>query len=309
METPETAMPLPRALFIVNPTAGSGTGAARWEKCQLELQTAGFKPDYLLTRQPGEAEVLAKSNAEKYDVLVAVGGDGTNLEVANGLLRSPAPATPMAVFPLGTGNDLAETLGVPSHTVAIRKLVGGRAQEMDVLRIQCTKEGRTVVSHALVFAGVGMVGESLKWTTPTVKRLFGNRLAYPVGLLRALWSWRSPEMRVATADRVVQDRLLLVCASNVEQAGGGLKIAPGARSDDGLLNLNLIQAIGKVQAVRLLLRVRRGKHIPHPKIQYFTAAQVTVEANTPVPVAADGEVLGETPARIEVVQRGFKLWL
>jgi diacylglycerol kinase family enzyme len=180
---------------------------------------------------------------------------------------------------------------------------------MDVLRIECTKEHRPVFSHALVFAGVGIVGESLKRTTPAVKRFFGNRLAYPVGLLRALWSWRSPEMRVATSDRTVQDRLLLVCASNAEQAGGGLRIAPGARIDDGLFNLNLIRALGKVQAVRLLLRVRRGKHIPHPKIQYFTASQVTIEANTPVPVAADGEVLGETPARIEVVPRGLKLWL
>jgi diacylglycerol kinase family enzyme len=182
------AMPLPRALFIVNPTAGSGRGAVRWGKCQGELHTAGFKPDFLLTSRPGEAEALAKSNPAKYDVLVAVGGDGTNLEVANGILASPAPHTAMGVVPIGTGNDLAETLGVQTPTEAIRKLISGRARPMDVLRIQCAKEGRTIVSHALVFAGVGIVGESLKRTTPTVKRLFGNRLAYLVGLLRALWN-------------------------------------------------------------------------------------------------------------------------
>jgi YegS/Rv2252/BmrU family lipid kinase len=263
----------------------------------------------LLTTQPGEAQVLASSNAAKYDLLVAVGGDGTNLEVANGILASNSPRTAMAVVPIGTGNDLAETLGVRTHIQAIRKLVNGKPGGIDVLRIQCAKGGQPVVSHALVFAGVGIVGESLKRTTPTVKRLFGNRLAYPVGLLRALWSWRSPEMRVTTTDRTVQDRFLLVCASNAEQAGGGLKIAPGARTDDGLLNLNLIKAVGKLQAIRLLLRVRRGEHIPHPGIQYFTASQVTVGATAPVLVAADGEIIGETPARIEVVQRGLKVWL
>ena len=271
-------MALPRTLFIVNPTAGSGRGAARWQRCQLELRTLGFKPDYLITTRPGEAELFVNCNAAKYDLLVAVGGDGTNLEVANGILASPAPHTAMGVVPIGTGNDLAETLGVRTHIEAIRKLVNGKTQAMDVLRVRCAKEGRTVVSHALVFAGVGIVGESLKRTTPGVKRLFGNRLAYPVGLLRALWTWRSPEMRVATAERTVQDRFLLVCASNAEQAGGGLKIAPGARTDDGLLNLNLIKAVGKLQAIRLLLRVRRGEHIPHPGIQYFAASQVTVEA-------------------------------
>jgi YegS/Rv2252/BmrU family lipid kinase len=302
-------MPLPRALFIVNPTAGSGRGVARWETCQLRLQEAGFKPDYVLTSRPGEAEALAQSNAAKYDMLVAVGGDGTNLEIANGILASCAPATPMAVFPLGTGNDLAETLGIRTPAEAIRRLEGGRGRGMDVLRVQYAKEGHPVTSHGLVFAGIGIVGESLKRTTPAVKRLFGNRLAYPIGLLRALWSWRSPTMRVAAGGRIVENRFLLVCASNCEQAGGGLKIAPGARTDDGLLNLNMIEAVGKLQAIRLLLRVRRGKHIPHPKIQYFTASQVTVEATAPVLVAADGEVLGETPVRIEVVPAGLSVWL
>jgi YegS/Rv2252/BmrU family lipid kinase len=302
-------MSLPRPLFIVNPTAGSGRGAARWAKCRLELQTTGFKPDYLLTSKPGEAELLAKSNAAKFDVLVAVGGDGTNLEVANGILASNAPQTSMALVPIGTGNDLAETLGIRTKIEAIQRLVNGRARAIDVLRIQCAKDGRPVVSHALVFAGVGIVGESLKRTTPTVKRLFGNRLAYPVGLLRALWNWRAPEMRVRTDAGIVQNRFLLVCASNAEQAGGGLKIAPGARTDDGLLNLNLIEAVGKLHAVRLLLRVRQGKHIPHRRIQYFTTSQVTVDTPAPVLVAADGEIIGETPARIEVVKAGLKVWL
>jgi diacylglycerol kinase (ATP) len=116
-------------------------------------------------------------------------------------------------------------------------------------------------------------------------------------------------MRVTADGQVLEDRLLLVCASNAEQAGGGLRIAPGARIDDGLLNLNVIRALGKVQAIRLLLRVRRGKHIPHARIRYFTAAQMTIETTTPVLVAADGEVLGETTARIEVVSAGLNLWL
>lgn len=299
----------PRTLFVVNPTAGSDRGLARWEKCQAALRTIGFKPNYLLTSRVGEAEVLARSNAAKYDVVVAVGGDGTNLEVANGILASNAPHTCMAVVPIGTGNDLAETLGIRTSTEAIRKLVNGRLGGMDILRVQCAKEGRPVVRHALVFAGIGIVGESLKRTTPAVKRLFGSRLAYPIGLLRALASWRSPEMRVATNQRVVQDRFLLVCASNAPQAGGGMKIAPGARIDDGLLNLNLIQAMAKVQAVRLLLRVRRGTHIPHPGIRYFTSSQVTVEAKEPILVAADGEVIGETPGSIEVVAAGLNVWL
>jgi len=302
-------MSLPRTLFIVNPTAGSGRGAARWERCKLELRTLGLKPDCMISTRPGEAEVLAKSSAGTYDLIVAVGGDGTNHEVANGILASLAPQTAMGMVPIGTGNDLAETLGVRTHIEAIPKLINGKNRGMDVLRIQCAMEGRPVERHALVFAGVGIVGESLKRTTPTVKRVFGNRLSYPVGLLRALWTWRSPELRVGTGRGIVQDRFLLVCASNAEQAGGGLKIAPGARMDDGLLNLNLIQALGNAQALRLLLRVRRGEHIPHPKIHYFTASHVTIEANTRVPVAADGEVLGETPARIEVVQAGLKVWL
>lgn len=302
-------MPLPRALFIVNPAAGSGRGRTRWEKFHKRISEAGFKPDYLLTTRAGEAEVVARANAGKCEILAVVGGDGTNLEVANGILTSPAPDTPMALVPVGTGNDLAETLGIHTPAEAFQALVGGKRRAMDVIQIQYTKENKPLLRYALVFVAVGIAGESLKRTTPAVKRLFGHRLAYPIGLLRALWSWRSPEMRVAAGGRIVQDRFLLVCASNAPQAGGGLKIAPGARTDDGLLDLNLIQAMAKVRAVRVLLRVRRGKHVPHPKIQYFTALQVTVEAKEPILVAADGEVIGETPATIEVVPAGLNVWL
>lgn len=300
-------MPLPRFLFIVNPAAGSGRGQTRWAEFQKHLHEAGFKPEFLLTRAPGETGVLARANATKYDVLVAVGGDGTNLEIANGILASRA-LTAMAFIPMGTGNDLAETLGIQTAAEALRRIMHGTRRAMDVLQVKCANESQLVLRHALVFAGVGIVGESLKQTTPTVKRLFGNRLAYPVGLLRALWDWRSPVMRVTADGQALEDRFILACASNAEQAGGGLKIAPGARTDDGLLNLNLIKAVGKAQAVRLLLQVRRGKHIPHAKIRYFTASQVTIETTTPTTVAADGEILGETPAQIEVVPAGLSLW-
>jgi YegS/Rv2252/BmrU family lipid kinase len=282
---------------------------ARWEQFQSQARVVGFKPEFLMTSRAGEAETAAQSNAEKYDLLVAVGGDGTNLEVANGILASHAPATLLAVVPVGTGNDLAETLGIQNPAVALRSLVGGKMRPLDVIRVECLKSGAPVVRHALVFAAVGIAGEALNRTTAAVKRLLGCRLSYPYGLLRALWSWQPPVMRVTADGRVFEHRFLLVCASNGEQVGGGIRIAPGASMDDGLLNLNLIEAGRKSVAVRHLLLARRGKHVPHPKIRYFTASQVTVEADTPVFVAADGEVLGATPARIEIVPAGLNVWL
>ena len=115
-------------------------------------------------------------------------------------------------------------------------------------------------------------------------------------------------MQVRADGQVLEDRFILVCASNTEQAGGGLKLAPGARVDDGLLNLNLIADVGKLQAMKLLARVRRGKHIPDRKIRYLTASQLAIETATPVLVAADGEILGETPARVEIVRAGLMVW-
>jgi YegS/Rv2252/BmrU family lipid kinase len=296
-----------RTLFIVNPAAGAGRGATRWAEFAGQLRQDGIRGDEIATECPGDAIRLAREAARDFDLLVAVGGDGTVFEVANGILRAGGSRAGLGIVPFGTGNDAAELSGIRNVAEARRALREGRTRAIDVVEIRCELRGERVLGYALLYAAVGIVGEVRLRTTPRVKRLFGQRLAYPVGLLRALWIYRAPAMRVTCDGQTFTNHFLAVCASNSAIAGGGMRLAPGARADDGLLNVNLIAAMGRWRALAQVLRVCRGTHVNHPNVRYFPARTVVVETDPPIEVQADGDLLGHTPGRFEVRPQALRL--
>ncbi|MBI3852183.1 MAG: diacylglycerol kinase family lipid kinase [Verrucomicrobia bacterium] len=293
--------------FIVNPVAGAGRGQARWTGLRDQFRQDGVPEKLLFTARPGDAVRLAHDLNRECDVVVAVGGDGTLFEVASGLLLSGATNTLLGVIPLGTGNDTARLCGINDAEQARLALRGERTKALDVIRIQCQGRGMSVTRHALLYGGVGIVGEVVKRTTPRVKRIFGQRLAYPVGALRAIWSCTAPRMRVTCDGQTWENRFLLVCASNGELSGGGIRLSPGARMDDGLLNVNVCETVGRWAAVGLLWRVCRGRHVTHRKVRYLTARTLMVEPDLPLDVEADGEFVGHTPVHFEAVPRTLRV--
>ena len=298
-----------RVGFIVNPGAGAGRGRARWEEFQASPRQRGVEEKVLFTSQPGEAVRLAQELAAECDVVVAAGGDGTVFEVASGILLSGAANPHLGLVPLGTGNDTALLCGVGDTEQARQAFGSGRSKGLDVIRIRCEKQGTPVTRYALLYAAVGIVGEVLKQVTPTVKRVFGRRLAYPVGALRAIWKYRAPHMRVTCDGNTWEKRFLLLCASNAELSGGGMRLAPGAKMDDGLLDVNLAETVSRPRAAVLVWRMSRGHRISHPKLRYFTAHAVAVESNPPIEVQADGEIIGHTPAQFEIMPQAMKVLL
>jgi YegS/Rv2252/BmrU family lipid kinase len=261
----------------------------------------------LFTSCPGEAVSLARELALECDVVVAVGGDGLVFEVTSGILLAGAAEVRMGIVPVGTGNDTAILCGIGDTTQAQAALQGARTKTIDVIRIRCRAQGTPVTRYALLYASVGIIGEVLKQVTPAVKRLFGRRLAYPVGALRAIWKYRAPHLRVTCDGQTWDRRFLLLCASNAELSGGGMRLAPGARMDDGLLDVNLAETVSRRAAAALVWRMSRGHRISHPKLRYFTARAVAVEADPPIEVQADGEILGHTPAQFEVMPQALKV--
>ncbi len=296
-----------RTLFIVNPAAGAGRGNGRWEALARSLDQEGFQGDRILTSARGDAARRACEAAADYDVIVAVGGDGTAHEVASGLLASKTQRAAFGVIPLGTGNDVASALGVTDQAAGRAVLKRGETRTLDVIEIQCRIQGKPAVRHALLFAAVGIATEALHQTTPVVKRIFGQKLAYPVGVLRAVWHHRPQSIRVTCDGRSFEQPFLLVAANNSEQIGGGMKLAPGARMDDGELNVNLVDAVGWWQVLMQLSRACRGTHTTHPGVRYFPARTMAIETEPPIEVAADGDVIGETPARLEVKPKALRV--
>ncbi len=292
-----------RALFIINPMAGANRAGTRWAGLERRLQQLGIEINKQFTSAPGDATALARQAAGVYGLLVAVGGDGTASEVADGLLSAESGSTALAVMPFGTGNDFATALSIRCEADFISSLTAGTTRAVDVIEVHCTREQNNIVRHALLFAGVGIICETLRRTTGIVKRIFGQRLSYPVGLAWALCSYHCPRIRLRCDTGSYDEQFLLVAASNTEIAGGGMRLAPGAELDDGQLNLNLVSALGRYQALRQLRRLCRGRHTMHPKVQYLPARALEIEADVPLEIAADGDLIGYTPARFAVREK------
>ena len=290
-----------RVLFIINPAAGGGRGLQRWTKCESEVRASVFMTDKFFTKEPGEGQRIAATMGPDYDVVAAVGGDGTVCEVANGILSSQESGTRLGIVPSGTGNDIARSLGLMDFKDAAAALTRFHSKQIDVIRIKCMAGNHPHTRYALLFAGAGIIGPVLRRATPFSKRILGRGLTYKIGLVRALWCYRSPHMKIHCDGRRFEDQFLFLGASNGEDAGGGMKLAPGAKMNDGIVNVNLVSHIGYLEGLKQISRLCKGQHTGHPKVRYFEAKSISLQSDETVEIAADGELIGHTPATFEVV--------
>ncbi len=293
-------------LFIINPAAGQ-RALRSWRAfaSKLRAQIVPFEQEQ--TSAPGDAFRIAREAGGTFGRVFAVGGDGTVSEVVNGLLDNQVARPALGIVPLGTGNDLASAAGIRDLTDAWQTVTAGHAKPIDLIQVDCQSNGAPVVRHAMLFASAGITSELLRHTTPGLKRLCGQRFAYIAGLLLALRHYSAPVMQITCGDLSIHNSLIFACASNGETFGGGMKIAPGARLDDGKFNVNLIESLGTLEALRHLRKLLNGQHINHPRVRYTTALEMTVKTEQPIGVAADGDLIGFTPARFKIEPAALNL--
>ena len=298
-----------RILLIANPASGQHRGERRLAQASERLASLGHAVTGTLTESAGHATRLAKSNAPDFEIIAALGGDGTVNVVANGLMAvEPGERPALATLPVGTGNDVALTYGLAHFESAIDALAKGSTRTLDVIRVQLMRDGKSVTRHALLFVAAGFAAEVIRKTGPRVKRIFGRRFSYSVGLFRALASFRAPEFSVKWDGGETSGQMFQVCAGNTEFAAGGvMRISPGARPDDGLLNISLVDALGRLQIVRRFPSILSGRYVEDERVDYFTGKRLEIDAVPPAEFQADGDIIGTTPATIELLPGALKL--
>ena len=297
-----------RVLFIANPHAASGKANSRVESAVTSLRDMGVEVELVITHGTGHAIELAREAVEHFTVVVAAGGDGTMNEVATGLLLSGQSPSALGLLPLGTGNDLAYELKIRDAVHAMEIIQKGRSRTLDAIEVRCHRDGASITRHAMLYAGVGFAGELLKRTTPRVKRWFGPRFCYSMGFLLALGSFRAPEMKVRCDERRLAGRKFLVTAGNTEVVGGRvMRLSPGAKPDDGRMEVNMVEPLNRIQALRCFPRLIRGTHTTLPWVDYSLANRVTVETSPTVEVQADGELVGFTPVEFVLRPRAIRV--
>ncbi len=247
----------------------------------------------MLSQHPGQ---LAEAAAARGDaLLVVVGGDGTVNEVVNGAVGTGAE---IAVLPAGTGQDFSRTHGIPSRfDDAVRVALEGETRTIDLGRVECAGDARYFAN----VASAGMSGAVARRANSMSKAL-GGRATFFYALTREFIAWRNTEVTVRL-DGGEERRGAMhdVVVANGSQHGGGMRLAPDASQDDGLFDVVLIGDVNKLDFVTTSPRLYTGTYLSHPKIELLRSAGVTVEAAEPLPLEVDGEPIGTTPARFQIV--------
>jgi len=280
----------PALTLLVNPTAGGGRARLVALEAAREIRALGHDLDVRVTAERGEVERLAREAAVSAVARVLVcGGDGTVHEAVNGLAGS---GTALGVLPGGRGNDLAATLGVPlDPAAAARHLVRGSTRRIDLGVVNGRRFGTT--------AGVGFDADVATRTNRGIWRRAG-RFSYVGGILTSLVAFRAPRLVVTAGDERRDGRYMLCAVSNTGRYGGGVLIAPEASADDGLLDVCLIANASRLRLLRILPAAYRGEHVRAREVEMLRAPAVEIMTDSPLPIVADGEPAGETPATISV---------
>lgn len=241
-----------------------------------------LKYDVQITDRPGHATELARKAATKFKTVVAVGGDGTVNEVINGIVGTPAR---LGILPAGSGNDLAWQLGMKHRlNKNLRILVDGHTRNMDVGQVNGGSYFINGFSAGFDAEAAGRVRSYL--------RHFHGHAAYYLAVLRTLATYRSRNVRLTVDGRVMLDQpMLFVSCCNGTTYGGGFKVAPSAKLDDGLLTVCAVDKVGRWYALRNLPKFALGTHLTLPEVHTFTGRKVAIESDRPQPAQTDGELL------------------
>jgi YegS/Rv2252/BmrU family lipid kinase len=252
------------------------------------LQTAGADVTVVLTRSQDHAVDAARRAAAAGDVVVAVGGDGLVRDAATGVV---AVNGTMAIVPAGRGNDLALALGLPKDHAALADLLldsPGRA--IDVLEVNGT------IVPGNVYTGLDAVATKIINNNRRIPAKLLYRLAPILALAR--WKPATFTLHTDTGERTGAGHMVVI--ANSGRYGHGLHIVPSAVLDDGQLHAMLIGAVPKYKVAAFMSQTKTGSHAARPEVQVSTATQITVSADRPVPVCADGDDIGMLPVTVTV---------
>jgi len=249
---------------------------------------------------PGhDPRALAQAAAEhpEADLLIVGGGDGTMNAAADGVIES---GLPLGILPLGTANDLARTLGLPTDLAAAANvIVAGRTQPIDLGRIN----GKPFFN----VASMGLSTDVARAMAGETKRRWGV-LGYPIAFWRA-----SQRRRSFRADiRCDQERRRLhsiqIWVGNGRHFGGGMTVAADAAIDDGLLDLVSLAPRGFWQLILTSPLLRWGHH-GDERVRHWRGTEIEIHTHRTMPVNTDGELTTQTPARIEVVPKAIRVFV
>lgn len=271
-----------KILFVVNPIAGGGKAKNLIPLIKEEMDKHKKTYDIVVTKERREAIEIVKNQSKNYEVVVAVGGDGTVNEVAIGLIQGECSV--LGIIPGGTGNDMARSLNIPMEpTEAIETLCKGYKKYMDI--------GLANKFNFLNIASVGFDAEVVR-NNIKIKKKIKSGFSYAISVVYTLISFKKKKAEIEIDGKTINEDIYLLAVGNGKYYGGGLKIMPEAVVDDGYLHVCIISNISKAKILFLLPTLFKGTHIKHKKhVKTYKAKEIKLKSEEPLVFNVDGEIL------------------
>jgi YegS/Rv2252/BmrU family lipid kinase len=293
-------------LVLINPASANNSGHDIWSHLIPRFEALFSSYTFKIVETQSREQNIELGASTDADLIVAVGGDGTAHDIAQGLIQRPRNERPaLTVVPIGSGNDFAKTLGIPANPRrALEVLSEGKRESIDVGRCN-----GTVFLETLSFG----IDAAIAHKTVEMRKKVSSRgiLLYARAAISAIIrELRAHDFIITTNDGTRLEKKLLICAiQNGQTYGGGFRIAPRAHANDGLLSICMALNASKLYALYALALLSRGAHEGLSIIETSTARRLTIDLPRNIPAQFDGEFLEGTHFEIELLPHAIDVIL
>lgn len=290
-----------RARIIYNPTSGREVFKKHLPEVLAKLEVAGYETSCHATTCAGDATTAAKDAVErKFDIIIAVGGDGTLNEVVAGV--SGFENRPkIGLIPMGTTNDFARAVRIPRDIdKAVDIIIAGDSIPVDV--------GRVNDRYFINIAGGGRITE-LTYEVPSKLKTVLGQLAYYLKGIEMLPSIKATKMRIEYDGEVFDDEAMMVLIALTNSVGGFEKLAPDASLNDGLFSIFILKKCNVADFVKIVTLASRGEHMKDPHIIYAKAKHLKITSDEKIQLNLDGEYGGDAPAEFTNLKQHIELFV
>lgn len=293
--------------LIVNPVAGSSKAVKKWPEIEKRLTKVLGEFATEFTKQAKHATSITRHAIQQgYETIIAVGGDGTINEVVNGFFANKKQINPEAslgIISMGTGGDLVRTLKIPkSIENSATKIKTHKTRKCDLGLMKCLGlNGEPVTRYFINIADAGFGGTLTNLSNRSTK-VFGATAAYLIALLKTLFVHETTPVEIKVDDSFSKEQIIRsVVIANGQYFGGGMWIAPKAKTDDGLFDISILGDLTRGEVLANIHKLYNGTMAEHEKVQTLQGRKVSLNSESEILIETDGELPGKLPASFEIM--------
>ena len=293
-----------KLILTVNPYGGTKQGPRLLKKIKPLFDSAGVKLFIIETTFSGHAKELANHlDLTSFDGFIGIGGDGTLHEVVNGMLtRNDSQKIPIGIIPGGSGNSYMHDLNLTTPLDAARAIIRGKTRTVDVAQVDVNH----IVKYAVNMVGWGLVtdvgnkAEHYRWLGPS---------RYTILSVLEVLRHKSRAASLIMDEKKIEDEFTFIIACNSIHVGKGMKMAPKAKLDDGLIDLLVVKSgVTRSRLLKVLPKLFDGTHINEPEISYYQTSKFALIPEKDDILNIDGEIMGSTPIRVKMITNAMEIF-